>query len=398
MPKAPIKSGVLTNEYQLLLACARRDLTAEHLDEARCAIAAGIDWDLLFRHADRHALLPLLYRNLRLHFPLAIPASQQIREKSFEHGIGNLFLSGALLKILDAMRAHSIRALAYKGPVLAACLYGDITLREMSDVDILVDPASLSAARRVLIDLGYAASLTTTRKQEEARQRSDCESEFCSRDGRVLVDLHWRLTAPHLAARFNFEDFWSRRRHIAIGQNIIPTFSAEDTALILAVHGGKHLWPRLSWLADFAESLRSNLDWQLLRVRALEAGAQRLLLLAFSLADRILHVQPPNEFSTALDTDRVVQNVADDLAKRFSEDRSQSEPEQTRVRWATLIQLADNRRDGFRCAVRYAFSSGPREWQAVRVPDSLFGFYRLVRIAGLLRDAPAFLFNGHRES
>lgn len=373
-------------------------MTAEDCDEARSAIAGGIDWDLLFCHAHRHALSPLLYRNLRTHFPLAIPAPQQIREKSFERGIGNLFLSGALLNILDAMRANNIRALAYKGPVLAACLYGDSTLREMSDLDILIDPASLPAARSVLINLGYKASFTTTRKQEEARRRSDCEWEFCSRDGKVLVDLHWRLTAPHLAARFNFEDFWGRRRDIAIGQNAIPTFSAEDTALVLAVHGGKHLWPRLSWLADFAESLRSNLDWQLLTVRAREARAQRLLLLAFTMADRILKIQTPQEFSTAMQTDPVVQNVADDIARRFFEDRSQNEADQSRVRWATLIQLADNRRDGFRCAVRYAFSSGPREWQAVRVPDSLFGFYRVVRIAGLLRSAPAFLFNSHRES
>jgi hypothetical protein len=116
------------------------------------------------------------------------------------------------------------------------------------------------------------------------------------------------------------------------------------------------------------------------------------------MADRILKIQTPQEFSTAMQTDPVVQNVADDIARRFFEDRSQNEADQSRVRWATLIQLADNRRDGFRCAVRYAFSSGPREWQAVRVPDSLFGFYRVVRIAGLLRSAPAFLFNSHRES
>jgi hypothetical protein len=61
------------------------------------------------------------------------------------------------------------------------------------------------------------------------------------------------------------------------------------------------------------------------------------------------------------------------------------------------LQLADNRWDGMRSAARFALGSGPREWQAVRLPDSLFGFYPLVRIAALLRNAPSFLFTGRRS-
>lgn len=395
-------SGALTNEYRLLLACARKDLTAEQLETARSAIAAGIDWDLLGRHADRHALSPLLYWHLRKHFPGAVPAPQQVREKIFEHNVGNLFLSGKLLSILERMRAAGIRALAYKGPALAACLYGDFTLREMSDLDILVAPASLAAAGKLLIELGYQPAFKTTRKQEAARLRSDCESEFCSRDGKVLVDLHWRITPPHLATRFSFEDFWQRRRDATIGQKAIPTFSAQDTALVLAVHGGKHLWPRLSWLVDFAESLRSPVDWQSLRTRAREARAERMLLLALALADRILEVQAPPEFSTDIQKDDVVQNIAQEIAGGFFKDSSQERGTQMNadsnpVRWARLLQLADNRWDGLRCAIGFALSSGPQEWQAVRVPDALFGLYPLLRIAGLLRGAPAFLFGGGKS-
>ena len=381
-----------------MLACARKNFTAEQLEKARAAIAGGIDWDLLGHHADRHALSPLLYWNLSKHFPLAIPAPQQVREKLFQHNVGNLFLSGVLLNILLGMRAAGIRALAYKGPALAVCLYGDVTLREMSDLDILVSPSSLPAARKVLTQLGYAPTFETIGKQEEARLRSDCESEFCSVDGKVVVDLHWQIAARHLTVRFNFEDFWQRRRDAIIGQQAVPTFSAEDTALVLAVHGGKHLWPRLGWLVDFAESLRSNLDWQSLRAMVREARAERMLLLALALADRILQVQGPPEFSTAIRSDDVVQSVAEDIASRFFTDSAQEEADESAARWAKLLQLADNRWDGIRCAARYAVSSGPREWQAVRVPDSLFGFYRLLRIAGLLRSAPALLFSSRRES
>ena len=390
--------GALTSEYRLLLACARKDLPAEQLEKARLAIADGLDWELLDRQAARHALSPLLYRNLNKHFPHAVPYRQRARRKAFEHNVGNLFLSGELLTILDRMRAAGVHALAYKGPALAACLYGDVTLREMSDLDILVGPASVVAAREVLTELGYKPAFATTRKQGEALLRSDCELEFCSDDGKVLVDLHWRVTAPHLPARFTFEDLWRRRRDAIIGQKAIPTLSPEDTALVLAVHGGKHLWTRLGWLADFAESLRSDLDWEAMRVRAREARVERLLLLAMLLADRILQVQSPAEFSTALETDDIVQNIAEGIARKFFVDSARTNSDENPARWAKLLQLADNRWDGARCALRFALNSGPREWQAIRIPDPLFGSYQLLRIAGLLRSLPGFFSSRHGES
>jgi hypothetical protein len=394
LPKSRSILDDLSNEYRLLLACARPNLTAPQIEQAHSAIAGGVDWDLLDRHANRHGLSPLLSRNLQLHFPLEVPDPQQQREKSFQHNVGNLFLAGALLKILDALRASGIRALAYKGPALAALLYGNITLREMSDLDILIEPGSISAARNLLIEQGYQPAFTLTRKQEEACLSSDCESEFS--DGKVAVDLHWRITPPHLAPRFSFDTLWQRRRDVTIGQNVVPTFSSEDTALVLAVHGGKHLWPRLSWLADFAQSLQLNLNWPSIGARAREARAGRMLLLALALAHDIFQVQISTEFSTAIEDDKTVQNIAGHIAKSFFADYESNVADHSSVRWAALFQLADSRCDGFRSAARFAFNSGPREWQATRLPDSFFSFYRVLRIAALLRNTPAVLFSALR--
>lgn len=390
--------GELTNEYVLLLVCARKDLTTQHLEEASSVIAGGLDWDLLDRHAQGHGLSPLLYWHLQRNFPLAVPTRQEQRLKFFENNVRNLFLSGTLLNILEALRAAGVRALAYKGPALATALYGDITLREMSDLDILIDRASFPAAREVLMGLGYQPAFVHSRKQEEARLRSDCECEFSASDSKVVVDLHWQITAPHLSQRFSFDELWHRRCMVTIGQKSIPTFSAEDTALVLAVHGGKHLWQRLSWLADFAEGLRQDLDWQALRVRAREARAERMLLLALALAEDVIQIQVPSEFAAAMRDDDVVQTIAAGIARKLFEVNDNNDAEQSPVRWLTLLQLADSRWDGMRSAARFALSSGPSEWQAVRLPDSLFAVYSLFRIAALLRNAPSLLFSGHRAS
>ena len=413
----------LTNEQRLLLICARKVLTPSQLEQAGAAIAAGLDWDLLARHAQHHGLSPLLYSHLQRNFPQAISARPEPRLKLLETGVRNLFLSATLLKILGALQTAGIRALAYKGPVLAVSLYGDIKLRQMSDLDILIDRATFPAAREVLVQLGYQSTFGYSRKQQEARLRSDCECEFSTSDGNLLVDLHWQITAPHLAHRFRFEDLWDRRRTVTLGQKSVPTFSAEDTALLLAVHGGKHLWERLGWLADFAESIRQTphcqnmdnrgLDWRELKLRAREARAERMLLLALALAEDVMQVQIPPEFSAAIRNDAVVQATAAGIARKLFEDFRdgaedfEDKDEDTEdkpalqpapERWLTLLQLADSRWDGIRSAARFALASGPREWQTIRLPDSLFAFYPLLRLATVLRNAPTFFFPGRRPT
>jgi hypothetical protein len=288
---------------------------------------------------------------------------------------------------------------------LAASLYGDVNLREMSDLDILIDRDRFRTAREVLAELGYQPVFKHTRKQEESRLRSDCECEFSGKDSKVVVDLHWQITARHLAPQFSFDELWQRHRVVTLGQKPVPTLSVEDTVLVLAVHGGKHLWQRLSWLADFAESLRQTtpkggkleapeLDWQALRLRAREARAERMLLLALALAEHVLQVQIPAEFATAIREDRAVQKLAAGIAATLFEGKVGAEQDWSR--WSTLVQLADSPWDGMRSAARFAICSGPREWESVRLPDSLFIFYPLIRMATLLRSAPLFFSSDRR--
>jgi hypothetical protein len=383
---------VSSNEYRLLLACARRSLNQQDIAKAQSLIAAGIDWNLLCRHAESHGLLPLLFHHLQGNFPQAIPHLEEHKQEFLKDTVHKLLWTHLLVQVLQALEVAGIRALAYKGPALAAALYGDVALREMSDLDILVDPARLAVAREVLINLGFRPLVRHSRKQEDARLRSDCECEFSSADGKMMVDLHWQIAERHLSPRFNFQDLWDRRRMVSLGNQSVPTFSAEDTTLLLAVHGGKHLWQRLSWLADFAESQRQDLNWDILRERARNARAERMLRLGSVLANQIFSVPLPSEFNAGVHHDATVRRIAANIARTLFEDTNSLGSD--RARWLTMVCLADTRWEGLRCGVRFATTSGPREWQTVRLPDSLFGIYSLLRLVTVLRAAPSLLLPG----
>jgi len=60
-----------------------------------------------------------------------------------------------LLEILDRFESEGIEARPLKGPVLAQSLYGDVSQRQMRDLDILVGQGDMIRTLEVLQLMGY---------------------------------------------------------------------------------------------------------------------------------------------------------------------------------------------------------------------------------------------------
>jgi len=132
-----------------------------------------------------------------------------------------------------------------------------------------------------------------------------------------------------------------------------------------------------------------------LRMRARAARAERMLLLALSLAQGMIGVQLPPELSIALNADTGVQGIATRIGQNLF--RPVTNVETDVARWLALLRLSDSGWDRIHSVARFAFGSGPREWRMVALPDSLFAIYPLLRIAGLLRHAPSLFFSPSPE-
>jgi len=141
-----------------------------------------------------------------------------------------------------------------------------------------------------------------------------------------------------------------------------------------------------AWLSDFLPQIP-------LRARA--ARAERMLLLALSLAQGMIGVQLPPELSIALNADTGVQGIATRIGQNLF--RPVTNVETDVARWLALLRLSDSGWDRIHSVARFAFGSGPREWRMVALPDSLFAIYPLLRIAGLLRHAPSLFFSPSPE-
>jgi hypothetical protein len=208
----------------------------------------------------------------------------------------NLVFTAELLDLLAIFKHKAIPITVFKGPVLAQSVYGDLSLREFSDVDILVHEEDLCKAEDILIARGYQADFPD-RNFRSAFLRYQGQYAFRNRESGISIDLHWRLSGKGTAFPVQSEKVWATLGEVSIAGRIVPTLAHDDLVLFLAGHGTKEGWRSLSWVCDFAELLRLDrqIDWIALFERAQQAHCSRPLLLALLLASNLLDAPAPLE-------------------------------------------------------------------------------------------------------
>lgn len=260
------------------------------------------DWAATLQCAAKHGLIGLLYRGAARLSPIPTSALLPIQSAARSQAARNCYLAAELIKILAALRHERVETLAIKGPVLAMRAYGQLACRDFSDLDILVHTCDFERARRVLRKEGYRPEPQTASPRELQHINHEI---FVRREDGVTVELHWQLTADLQHIRLPLIGIWSRAQTVLILDHPIRTLGIEDTLLFLCLHGFKHRWYRLKWLADIAYLTRSHepVDWRALLARAAEVRCRRLLIVGIGLAANVFACAVPPAIQAAASAD-----------------------------------------------------------------------------------------------
>ena len=372
--------SALRPEVDLLLLCARAHLDEQQRQRIRELVSRNLDWNYLLQLADRHGLQPLLHWHLTAVCPNTVPKEpQQNLRVAFQRVSAlNILLTHELQKLIALFAENNVTAVPYKGPALALQLFGNVALRQFSDLDLLVHPRDVLRARDLLLRDGYEPLPPLTEGQQALLLRTQCNLPFSREQKRMIVELHWKVSAPSFARPFETEDFWSRLVDGKLETTNIKLPAAEDLLLALCIHGSKHLWERVAWIADVAGliSSKEELNWEELISRARSTGSERMLLLGLQLAERLLEVSLPDEVKSALKADAKVGLLADDVVRDlFTPGLTPSG-----ISGYFLFQIKARRR--LRDKINYLrFTFTPNEEDLVRfkLPSSLSFLYYLVR-------------------
>ncbi len=377
--------GDTTKEFDFLCACAGVDLSSERIDRVKNWNEYKLNWDELLRLAEHHGVLPLVARNLIAHAPGLPPEIEQSLRSAFDANVRrNLRFASELVRIADQFEKNHLRAIPYKGPVLAESAYGDVALRNFGDLDFLISPADFERAKQALGELGYRPSKEMSPAVERFWLRNGYERAFDSAAGKYLVELQWRPLPRFYAVDLRVEELLARSGRTSLGGHDMASLSAEDSLLVLCLHAAKHLWMRLIWICDIAETLRTQVvDWEVVSARAPALGILRMVGVSFWLVQRLLSFELPGPAQEIADGDTKVQNLGEQFAARLARSATYDFESAEYFRW--ILKLRERRPDRGRYLWRLVWTPGEGDIAAMRLPEALFPLYRVVRAVRLIR-------------
>jgi hypothetical protein len=268
---------------------------------------------------------------------------------------------------------------------VAAQAYGQPLLRQIADLDVLVRPEQVGAARDLLVADGFRQTWPAgplSPQQEASHLRSKYNLSLLHARDQLVVELHWTITPNYLRIPPNPLELWDGLEEVTLAGRRWPAFAPARLLLILCVHGGNHCWLRLNWVCDVAELLRRNpaLDWPALAAEAERWGCRRILHLGLLLARDLLAAPLPPGAQAAVGQDHAAAHLAAGCARRLR-----------RYPVAWLGRLEEplfhlRMRERWRDRARYCLAmAGPtvRDWRYLPLPEPLAPLYYLVRPARL---------------
>jgi Uncharacterised nucleotidyltransferase len=368
-------------EFDLLAACCAVEPST---DRIRKIFSRPLSWERLLHLADHHRVIPQLYGALSA-FPdlLSANARAALRSRYQENAQRALRFTGELLRTIHCFESPGIKALAYKGPVLAQTLYGDVTERQYSDLDILIRPEDVPKAKAVLQAAGHACYPQLREQEESAYIASGCGYVFHTAAGRNLLDLQWRIVPRFYSIDFDMAGFLDRSDEIIVGGSAVRTLCAQDLLLVLCVHAAKHVWVQLSWLCDITKLVKSaQLDWNAIQHEAQRLGIERIVNVNLLLAHKVLEMPLPSLIGAHVIEDPSIIGLADEILpiiKRSTHDTESA------AYFRLMLRMRERWQDRVRFLSRLIFTPSVSEWNTVRLPKSLQSMYRVVRLSRLVK-------------
>lgn len=225
-----------------------------------CSLSLSDDeWSDFLQFVVTHRIAPFIFDCLKESNapPRVKDALQALHTRN---ALRNLGIFAEASRIFSVFNSMSVRVMGLKGIHLAGCVYSDVSLRTMADIDLLVMREDLERASECLRGLGYSAS-------EEVEPWTHHHLPAFVKQGAASVEVHWTIPPTHAFA-IDLAGIWEGSRELKIGEGRLLVPSHEHTLCMLSVHTIYHHKMRsgLRPLVDVAEIARragDEMDWDL---------------------------------------------------------------------------------------------------------------------------------------
>lgn len=207
----------------------------------------GIE-NLLFTHVSEAGLLP--------HIPQRLV--EAMRQHYGEVVIATRRLEAQLTRLIPLLRQRGQSIIVVKGISLARRLYGDVTLRPISDIDIIVHPEGASASG-IAVRAGGFTPVEGKSQPLSGHVLRFREMQF-QNDAGQTIEIHMNICRyPSYQRAFPAREIWRRALPLDGGDGVALRLAPWDELCFLCMHYAvQHQIGRLIWLTDIAELARQT--------------------------------------------------------------------------------------------------------------------------------------------
>ena len=357
-------------------------------------LAAELEWDHILAGARRHRVASLLLPGLQLakspHIPLSVIS--ELRDQTLSAAKASLAHMAELGRLAPIFARAGIRVLGLKGVVLSAQLYGNPAHRNPRDIDLLVAPDEFADAQAVLLGAGYRRSgATLSPRQSAAYRRWIKDVGYVNPVTGIHVELHHRLSDNPALLPCDFDALWRERQEVEIAGATVAGLPRDKLALYLCAHGAGHCWEELRWLVDFAAALPEQNSSRAAVEMAEHVGLGAAMLHALVVAHDWLGLFIDDQELALARANLRVARLDRVLAHSYAADAWYQSPERRCLagfrryslwlRLYTYLIKTDWRYWGHQARREFVT---PADWEVLRLPDSFFWAFPLVRPVGWL--------------
>ncbi len=311
----------LTPENKILLLSAKIHLPDEEVSEVNRLLREVKDWEQLADSLIARGVGPLFYRHMQqLPDKERIPRSAQEKLKqTYYHTLSrNMVLYSVFRKVIKAFTDNGIPAVALKGIHLSEKLYGDIGLRQLSDIDLLVRKADGEKSLKVLREIGFVQS-----GDEVSHLIADSLGVIhypaMIFEG-VSVEIHIELHREKNNCRLDSEQIIARSETAVIHGVDTQVMEMYDLLIFLCIHLDKHFlmgqvqFTNFMDIVNWIEFQGERTDWQVLNERCKQYNSEDIVYKYLAMVIKYFRVSAPENISakygyllTAQDEKRFIQ-------------------------------------------------------------------------------------------
>lgn len=379
--------------YRLIIECCRFQPDSDLLSSLSAQIS---DWNGCLMSAYAHGVYPLVAKSLKSIKTLPDPIKMSLKLANLDIARRNMVMTSELLRIMKLFEDHNIRAMAIKGPVLSQMIHGDITQRQFSDIDILIDEPDVYKAGLLLSENQFEMDHEIEFLQNKTLLKIFKDVVFSSKD--VHLELHWRLFEEKLIQKVLTEQFNYHTDVCRVNGVSIRTLQVDSMLFYLCLHGSRHFWERIEWIVDIDRLVRHNtvIDWEKLVRFGQEMKTSTMFLLGLAMSQRMFDTPLPGFIQDEISQNTKIERLIDLMLKEIANNEILN-AEHDLVSWKQFYMssiIHDNIWNAFDTFRKHLFQIKVTDIYTVNLPSRLAFLYHLIRPFRFIRDYVNF----HRKS